>query len=74
MNTQLNHDFPDVAKNITPLQFPLDEVGMNEVFIPITVDVSSEKWKIGAHTRISIDLVQTRSSRYPHVEALPSRS
>ena len=34
-------DFPDVAKKLTAMSIPLDEIGMSEVFVPINLALPS---------------------------------
>lgn len=58
MKTTSRPAIPDVAKHTTDLRIPLDEVGMNEVFVPIKVQTSQQLWEIGARARISIDLIK----------------
>ena len=53
-----NPNIPDVAKNTTDYKIPLDEVGMNEVFMPLKVHTSHQLWELGARAKISIDLVK----------------
>ncbi|MCY4381481.1 MAG: GTP cyclohydrolase FolE2 [Proteobacteria bacterium] len=61
LNQDSHSEIPDVAKNITPIQFPLDEVGMDEVFIPVTVNTSAQSWQLGGYAKISIDLVKAEA-------------
>lgn len=70
---KLNPDIPDVAKNTVNDKIPLDEVGMNEVFIPLKVSTSDQIWELGARARIAINLSQPEA-RGIHMSRLYLRS
>ena len=58
MSQKPSSEIPDVAKNKTSYEIPLEEVGMDEVFVPVKVVTSSQQWEIGARARVSIDLIK----------------
>lgn len=60
---------PDVAKGLTQLDLPLDQVGMSSVFVPVQVDTSNTIMNIGADARISINLVK-KEARGIHMSRL----